>query len=189
MDRHRLQDLHSKYVELVALRTDPLEDAPMRARMRQLAARFPGSLRELDQLPIETLRGRRAEVAAALEAGVPAPWMEALLRYHDGMRLALALRRGVPDRTLQGARAWWTVRAREHFEDEGGPTTPRPAPSRPSAALPPLDDGDLETLLRPPGGRLHHAVMAWLVRADVGFDTAALERLLGATEHGETTEP
>ena len=161
----------------------------MRARMRDLAARFPGSLRELDLLPLEHLHARLAAVAAALQDGASEPWMAALSRYHEGMRRALSLRREVPERTLQAARAWLHQHAPEGVEAQGSARALGAIDPVLGAALPPLDDGDLETLLRPPGGRLHHAVMAWLVRADVGFDDAALERLLGATEHGETTEP
>ena len=189
MDRRRLEDLHAKYVELVALRTNALEDAPMRARMRDLAARFPGSLRELDLLPIETLQDRLGAVAAALNDGASEPWMEVLSRYHAGMRLALSLRRDVPERTLKAARAWLHKHALEGVEAEDPARAPGVVDAAPDAALPPLDDESLAALLRPPGGRLHRAVTGWFVRAGDGFDTAALERLLGATEHGETTEP
>ncbi len=189
MDRRRLEDLHAKYVELVALRTNALEDAPMRARMRDLAARFPGSLRELDLLPIETLQDRLGAVAAALNDGASEPWMEVLSRYHAGMRLALSLRRDVPERTLKAARVWLHKHALEGVEAEDPARAPGVVDPVLGAALPPLDDESLAALLRPPGGRLHRAVVAWLARGAGGFDDVALEALLCASERGETTGP
>jgi AcrR family transcriptional regulator len=80
--------LEHKYTEILALRDAHArgEDPPdVRARMRALASRFPGSLRELDRLPREAIVQRLAELAL----GELAPWMIAMDRNHRWLRVAL----------------------------------------------------------------------------------------------------
>jgi hypothetical protein len=90
--------LRDKYVELVALaeereharadglaRFSPDVAAGRRARMRALAGRFPGALRELQSLPVDVLR-ERLVVAVRIAAGEPRPvWLVAVAALHEGL--------------------------------------------------------------------------------------------------------
>jgi hypothetical protein len=65
-------------------------DAEARAALRALAAEWPGALKELDTLPTDEIERR----AALCAAGGDEPWMAWMVRYHELMRAALAIRRG-----------------------------------------------------------------------------------------------
>ena len=87
--------LAEKYEELLRLRRlheGPDEPDP-RPAMRELATRFPGALKELDQLPTPEIERRRGEVARAIADGEPARWMVVTARYHALLRAALEERR------------------------------------------------------------------------------------------------
>lgn len=89
--------LTDKYAEVLALRDAHArgEDPPdLRARLRTLASRYPGALRELDRLPREVI----VERLAALATGELAPWMVAMDRYHRWLRVALRRPTLVPRR-------------------------------------------------------------------------------------------
>jgi len=59
-----------------------------RERMRAVAGRFPGALRELDVLTAAQLRHRR-EVVQAVRAGAPSPrWLEATALLHRWLKEA-----------------------------------------------------------------------------------------------------
>jgi hypothetical protein len=70
--------LTDKYAELLALRDAHArgEDPPdLRERLRALASRYPGALRELDRLPREAIVGK-LEVLARTSEGAPLErWM------------------------------------------------------------------------------------------------------------------
>jgi hypothetical protein len=86
--------LARKYAALAGLRARRDEGgAPAtRGELRQLAAEFPGCLRELDTLGGEEL-ARRATVAGAAAGGGPTePWMHWITAYHASMTEALAAR-------------------------------------------------------------------------------------------------
>lgn len=137
-----LEDLRAKYREIRALRLGDERDP--RARMRALAARYPGALRELDELPMEAVEARIDALDRALggDAAAP-PWAETLGRYHGWMRVALRLKRATgAGRTREAAHAF----LRSH----------RPAPGEPSRAE--LAER-LDAILRPPGGRLSRYVL------------------------------
>lgn len=68
-----------------------------RAALRELAAAWPGALKELDTLATDEIE-RRVRACAEGEAE---PWMAWSLRYHELMRAALAIRRS--DGTLEAA--------------------------------------------------------------------------------------
>jgi hypothetical protein len=96
-----IAELQEKYVEMLAMRL--LEEiakpsaehrASVRARMSTLAARFPGSLRELDDLEISEIR-RRISTLDGVVAGTSAvePWMEAIALFHKLARGALWAKR------------------------------------------------------------------------------------------------
>jgi hypothetical protein len=158
VDRPELEALAAKYREMIALRADVrVKDE---TRLKALAARFPGALRELDTRTMESLETRIREVEAAM-AGAAAPsWASVQIRFHGWLRVALRMRvDGVVD--VASARGWVTTYAPS---DAGDP--PREA----------LDDAALTTLLAPPDGRVSLAA-----RAMLGVDDAALDALLFGT--------
>ena len=86
--------LTHKYSEILALRDAHArgEDPPdVKQRLRALASRFPGSLRELDRLPREAIVEKLAQLAR-VEGGSLAPWMIAIDRYHRWLRVGLRRR-------------------------------------------------------------------------------------------------
>lgn len=93
--------LARKYRVMAELRRAGAPDALAedRARLRALANEFPGALRELDTLPTEEIERR----ATALESGALEPWMVWLAEFHELMRVALEVKRTLPD--VKAARA------------------------------------------------------------------------------------
>jgi hypothetical protein len=82
---------------LLALRVAGASDdsAEERARLRAVAAEFPGALRELDTLPTDELTRRAEALEAAAAGGLPAliePWMIWLDGFHATLRAALAVK-------------------------------------------------------------------------------------------------
>lgn len=156
--------LAPKYARLCQLRQalgDVPPDAAGRAQLRALAADWPGALRELDTLPTAELQ-RRAQLCAE---GGDEPWMAPLLRYHQLMRAALALRRGA---------ALADVTARTNI-------TPAAAGDDPAGSvfddLPPLDEAFAAAVAQPPHGRLMVVVCA-RVAEDFAMAPAVLWNLL-----------
>jgi hypothetical protein len=156
--RQALSELRSKYDEMLAMRVaDALPpaqregDREVRARMRRLAERFPGSLREIDDLPLEEISRRIHALDLALAAKREAePWMEAVALFHARTRGILVakrwLRRRKPiDAALQ-----------QRFERELV-ELPFPEDSRAWAA-------HLALVASPPRGRLLEAVFARMGR-------------------------
>lgn len=132
-------DLRRKYDLLVALREGTRAGA--RDTLRALATEFPGALRELDALPLEALRARRA----AVDASPPPAWVAWIGAYHGLMRVTLALKRAVPARAdLEGARV--TALAAAASRAWGGA----------------LDEAFVRAVQRPPRGRLGPLVFAVL---------------------------
>lgn len=100
-DAADLVALAEKYETLASLRRAHArgDAAPERATLRELTARFPGALFELDTLPLELIDARAAALreaaARAGEAEVPS-WMRWMSRYHALVREDLARRRATP---------------------------------------------------------------------------------------------
>jgi hypothetical protein len=85
-------DLLLKYTELQALRSavGQLTKSYATPRLRDLARRFPGALRELDRLPTPLLEER----LEALQRGErSAPWMLLQCTFHDALSELLRQRR------------------------------------------------------------------------------------------------
>lgn len=107
MPTHRqLRDLHDKYELLLALhRQAPGRNAARRQAMVDVAARFPGSLREWQALPEPALAQRRDLLARWLdEPTLPDPlpaWVAYSLDLHAWLRLILRLRQQL--RNLPGS--------------------------------------------------------------------------------------
>lgn len=87
--------LARKYRTLLALRLGQLEQAALRA----LSAEFPGALRELDELPTEEIQ-RRIDL---LEAGMLAPELRAIARFHELLRARVGMRGGVGSKPSRAA--------------------------------------------------------------------------------------
>ena len=146
-----LEVLAEKYRELIALRRTAERDD---ARLRSLATRFPGAVRELDTRTMESLEGRLRELQAAIAGGKTPSWADTQLRFHGWLRVALRLRaEGVSD--LAAARAWSISYAPS---EPGDP--PREA----------LDDAALTQLVHPPNGRLSLGARALVARESEDLD-------------------
>jgi hypothetical protein len=89
--REVFADLAAKYAEIERLRAERASGAPVapRAVLKRLAARFPGSLRELDTLPEAEIAEKRALLERAAAGGTVEPWMVWLAAYHRLFRIAL----------------------------------------------------------------------------------------------------
>ena len=134
--------LARKYRSLLSLRAARGPDGAVveRARLRALAAEFPGALRELDSLSVEEMLARAGALeAVGLGAGVE-PWMTAMAGYHALMRAALGIRRA--------GGAAEAVRAE--------------VDALRAATGIALDDADLAAIAKPPRGRLGVFVFARL---------------------------
>ena len=91
----RLRQLHARAKE----EPDFVEPDP-RPAMAALARRYPGALREIDELPIADIERRIAELEAAeIDASRIAPWMNAQAEFHRLARGALAVKRWLAGRT------------------------------------------------------------------------------------------
>lgn len=138
-------DLARKYATIRAMRRaheDGTEGDP-RDAMRALAAEFPGALRELDELPMETVEAR----LAALREPEPPAWADAMSRYHGWMRLALAIKRA-------------------HRRDSDPAEVLRWLADRDVRADEPTDISieAVRAILRPPTGRLSRWVLERIAR-------------------------
>lgn len=94
--REALLDLHVKYMEMRRLRILAIESPTTDPKewMAELAARFPGALREIDELPLPEIDAKIAALTeASSDAALVAPWMEATARFHELTRGALAVKR------------------------------------------------------------------------------------------------
>lgn len=168
-----LRALRDKYERMLRLRTlharakeeaDFVEPDP-RAAMAELARRFPGALRELDELPLDVLRARLDELdAAERDASCIASWMIVHATFHRLARGALAVKRWLGGRALtpelEGAFA------RALASNELG-----------DAADARLWAGDLAAIASPPRGRVMDVVHARLARelqVDVASARAAV---------------
>lgn len=91
MTREELAALAEKYATLGELRRARArgEEPPPARVFKELARRFPGCLRELDTLPMETIDARRDALHIAAEGGPIEPWMTWLSEYHAKVREVL----------------------------------------------------------------------------------------------------
>jgi hypothetical protein len=98
-----LEPLRSKYEEMLDMRlaheagTEDLGE--VRVRMAELALRFPGALREIDQLELREIRARIESLGMALRGECEkAEWMIAVGLFHAAMRGALSIKRWLAGR-------------------------------------------------------------------------------------------
>jgi hypothetical protein len=170
--REDLRELRGKYAEMLSMRQEHArggeEEAHARARARkrmaELAARFPGALREIDDLELGTIRTRIAALdAAARGEGPSEPWMEAMARFHSLARGALCAKRWLAGRKqIDGAVA------RAFAQEARG--LPFPLDAQAWTA-------DLARVAAPPRGRIMDMVFARLA-VELGTSERDARRLI-----------
>jgi len=126
--------------------------------MREVAARFPGALREWERAPVEALRRRRRQAEAALADTAPGRptwplWIALSVRVHGELTLALRAKRLLSGRAVTAELA--EVAARELG----------------------VDRARLEAIARPPAGRLSQLVHCQVAEA-FGIPVATLKAQL-----------
>jgi hypothetical protein len=161
-------DLRSKYAQMLSMRdahASGREDAAsVRVQMAELAARFPGALREIDELELHEIGRRIAALdAVAAEAAPQEPWMEAMALFHAMTRGALAVKRWLAGRKRVDA----ALRMRLHAE---AASLPFPEDARAWA-------DELGRIASPPRGRLTEVVFARLALR-IGTTPHAARRLV-----------
>ncbi|HEY3822197.1 MAG TPA: hypothetical protein VGL81_33760 [Polyangiaceae bacterium] len=163
-----LEELRVKYAQMLAMRVahasgdDDAEEA--RARMAEVASRFPGCLREIDDLELTEIRRRIQALDEVVQARCELePWMEAIALFHAMARGALCAKRWLGGRKRVG------VEVEEAFERDL------------SSLLFPEDargwSGQLARIASPPRGRVMDVVFARLAR-ELGTSERAARRLV-----------
>ena len=93
-----LAELRGKYEEMHALRSIADDGYDPRPRMAALAARFPGALREIDDLPLAEIEQRIDALSRAeRDPSTAARWMHAMTRFHALARGILFAKRMLGD--------------------------------------------------------------------------------------------
>jgi len=144
-------DLRTKYEEMLALRRadDALDPRP---RLAALAARFPGALREIDDLPLDEIERRiQALARAERDPAAASEWMHAMLRFHALARGILFAKRMTPVVAPAGSKGARSPLA-EALERDDWPPEAR------------VWRDDLARVARPPRGRLMDLVYERLAR-------------------------
>jgi hypothetical protein len=141
-------ELRAKYAEMLAMRLAHeagTEDDGVQARMAELARRYPGALREIDELELREIRGRLEALEATLRGeSEREEWMLAIGLFHALMRGALCAKRWLAGRkVVDGAteRAFTAALRGLAFPDDAGAW-----------------QGELARLAVPPGGRVSNLV-------------------------------
>jgi hypothetical protein len=167
-----LAALRDKYREIKRLRDEHeagIVHDPKR-ELAQLARRFPGALRELDELPMDEVHARLAALDGALGNGEAPAWAALQIGYHGTYRAALRIKRlASPTRRERDVAAVHALLAQHYV----------PAPDEPPLAA--LDREAIEGILYPPEGRLHAWVLRW-VAAELGVSPQAVAAALFVRE-------
>jgi hypothetical protein len=141
------------------------EDAEeVRARMAEVASRFPGALREIDDLELVEIRRRIEALDAVVHARLEAePWMEAVALFHAMARGALCAKRWL------GGRKRVDAELRQAFE-QGVHLLLFPEDARGWTS-------DLARIASPPRGRVMDVVFARMAH-ELGISERAARRLV-----------
>ncbi len=189
LDTNMLGALLAKYDLLVGLRREredleakgifSLEGEALverQARMREVAAEFPGALRELEALNAAQLTRRREEVARRLEqeggegAEDSLGWMEVTVAFHRLLKRVLVLKRFLGKRKGLSESQWQEVVEalveRSDLWDEGG-----------SEWLRAVDVSQINGYLTPPERRVVNAVWRELSE-ELGASVETLQALM-----------
>ncbi len=172
------RDLRAKYAEMLSMRIEHaagLEDrARVRPRMADLAARFPGALREIDDLELAEIQRRIARLDAFLDAsGDEESWMKPVALFHRLARGALAAKRWLAGRKEVDAALVVTFsrQAQEH-----------PLLEEIQAWAP-----HLASVASPPRGRILDLVFARLATELGVTETAARRLVFGVTRRARSS--
>jgi hypothetical protein len=163
--RQGLQALAEKYRVLARMRAEgsSVEPAHARAQMAALAARFPGALRELDELPEVLIASRLEAIERALDTREPERWMRLQISYHGVMRAALRIRRLLREQGAPIEPGVLDTVGYAAADDEPSPES--------------LDLAALTAIVRPVGGRLNPWVFEQVARAH-GVEAAEVRAAL-----------
>jgi hypothetical protein len=161
--------LRDKYREIKRLRDADAAGsiADPRREMAALAQRFPGALRELDELPMDQIEARLfalEQLSASADAHAAPEWVRLQIGYHGCMRAVLRIKRiaaGVGDDVAAVLHALAL-----QYE---------PAADEPPRAS--FDRAAVEAIVRPDGGRLNPWVYG-RVAAACGVEPEAVRRAL-----------
>lgn len=158
--------LRRKYQRMLEMRrlNDSGVEHDARGLMRELAAEFPGALREIDLLALATIEDRLRALDDVIQCGGDvALWMRCVADYHAMLRAALRIKRmALPRHDLVAA---LQALAGAYVPGEGEPR------------LDEFDEAMLGAVLNPAEGRLN----PWLCRLleqRYGIATGGLDRLL-----------
>jgi hypothetical protein len=167
-------DLRTKYAEILAMRllhASGAEDASrVRERMAALAHRFPGALRETDELELGEIQRRIGQLEAVLrESAEGEPWMEAIASFHVLARGVLAVKRWLDGRRIVDAALEHAFAA--ELELPGFPEEVR------SWA------GDLARIAAPPRGRVMDLVFVRLAERLCTTESEARHLVFGSRRH------
>lgn len=168
IDAELLRALRDKYREIKRLRDEHAAGSEVepRAAMAELARRFPGALRELDELPMRDIEQRLAALESAIAARTEAPaWASLQIAYHGWMRAALRVKRLAAGRRAAHAEA--VLRELSHCYE----------PQRDEPPLECIDGAVLAAILEPRQGRLNLWVFA-RVAQEHGVDPETVRRAL-----------
>ncbi len=163
-----LVELRAKYAQMLAMRVAHAsgddDAAEARARMAEVASRFPGALREIDDLELGEIQRRIEALDDVVQARQEVEaWMEAVALFHGMARGALCAKR------------WLGGRKRVDVEVE------RAFERGLSSLLFPEDargwSGELARIASPPRGRVMDVVFARLAR-ELGMSERATRRLV-----------
>jgi hypothetical protein len=164
-----LEELRGKYAQILAMRVahasgDDDDEEQVRARMAEVAARFPGALRETDDLELAEIQRRIAVLDAVIHAGAEAePWMEGVALFHAMARGALCAKRWLAGRKRVD------LEVEQEFE-RGVASLLFPEDARGWRS-------DLARIASPPRGRVMDVVFARLAR-ELGISERAARRLV-----------
>jgi len=149
-------ELLRKYRQMLAMRLAHTAgvEAPghVRAQMIALSARFPGALREIDEIELDELRRRIARLEGVVSGDcLPEPWMHAMAAFHSLARGALVAKRFLAgrkqiDETVE--RRYADALERLDFPEDAR-----------------VWKNDLRLVASPPQGRMTALVFARLARA------------------------
>jgi hypothetical protein len=155
VSREALEDLRRKYAQMLAMRlaheAGDEDVAKTRIRMATLSSRFPGALREIDDLELEEIERRVAAVDAVMrDGGEVEQWMEAVALFHALARGALCAKR------------WLARRKRVDAEVERAYAAAVPGLAFPEDAR--AWASNLARIASPPRGRVTDVVFARVAR-------------------------
>jgi hypothetical protein len=190
VDLEALEELAEKYALLIALgQGEPGRTSARRDEMREIAARFPGALREWDELPgelaarravVEELRAAvasRPEAAASLIAAAPG-WLRYALVLHPLLGEVLAVKRWLAAE-VGGVCDAVTPELTTAFIDWYGRRRTRVRAAQRCADW--FTHDRLAEVARPPGGQITRLAYA-AVAAEFGVTVSAVKAALYGAE-------